>query len=203
MNITEVRNIIREVIAEAVKDKSKDKKSLKKEEAKPKSSGKLIDLKKELVALKQMRDDLQVAKFAEKTASTEVEFADLQQFANELQKLKDGGVALEEKIDNKINDLEEKIKAETSRIKEMIGISSTPTVVDENKEKLEEKKKPSAGMTKKEKSTVSKKARAGKDIGKKGKGFEKVAKAGEKQYGSKEAGQKVAAAAMWKSQAKK
>jgi hypothetical protein len=63
--------------------------------------------------------------------------------------------------------------------------------------------KPSAGMTKKEKSAVAKKAAAGKDIGKKGKGFEKVAKAAEKQYGSKEAGQKVAAAAMWKAQAKK
>ena len=55
---------------------------------------------------------------------------------------------------------------------------------------------------KKQKSEVSKKAHAGKDIGKKGKGFEKVAKAAEKQYGSKEAGQKVAAAAMWKAQAK-
>ena len=63
--------------------------------------------------------------------------------------------------------------------------------------------KPSAGMTKKEKSAVATKAKAGKDIGKKGKGFEKVAKAAEKQYGSKEAGQKVAAAAMWKNQAKK
>ena len=63
--------------------------------------------------------------------------------------------------------------------------------------------KPSAGMTKKEKSAVAKKAAAGKDIGKKGKGFEKVAKAAEKQYGSKEVGQKVAAAAMWKNQAKK
>ena len=63
---------------------------------------------------------------------------------------------------------------------------------------LDEKKKPSAGLTKKQKSTVAKKATAGKDIGKKGKGFEKVAKAAEKQYGSKEAGEKVAAAAMWK-----
>jgi hypothetical protein len=58
--------------------------------------------------------------------------------------------------------------------------------------------KPSAGLTKKEKSTVAKKAHAGKDVGKKGKGFEKVAKAAEKKYGSKEAGEKVAAAAMWK-----
>ena len=66
----------------------------------------------------------------------------------------------------------------------------------------EAKKKPSAGLTKKEKSAISKKAHAGKDIGKKGKGFEKVAKAAEKQYGSEEAGKKVAAAAMWKNLAK-
>ena len=62
----------------------------------------------------------------------------------------------------------------------------------------EAKKKPSAGLTKKQKSAVAKKAHTGKDIGKKGPGFEKVAKAAEKKYGSKEAGEKVAAAAMWK-----
>jgi hypothetical protein len=67
----------------------------------------------------------------------------------------------------------------------------------------EAKKKPSAGLTKKEKSTISKKIKAGKDIGKKGKGFEKIEKAAEKKYGSKEAGKKVAAAAMWKNLAKK
>lgn len=72
--------------------------------------------------------------------------------------------------------------------------------INSRKNKIEEaKKKPSAGLTKKQKSAVSKKAHAGKDIGKKGKGFEKVAKAAEKQYGSKEAGERVAAAAMWKS----
>lgn len=59
----------------------------------------------------------------------------------------------------------------------------------------EAKKKPSAGLTKKQKSAVAKKARAGKDIGKKGKGFEKVAKAA----GGGEKGKKIAAAAMWKS----
>lgn len=54
--------------------------------------------------------------------------------------------------------------------------------------------KPSAGLSKKEKSAVVKKAKAGKDIGKKGKGFEKIAKAA----GGGEKGQKIAAAAMWK-----
>ena len=63
--------------------------------------------------------------------------------------------------------------------------------------------KPSAGMSAKEKSSVVKKAKAGKDIGKPGKGFEKVASKAAKEYGSKEKGQKVAAAAMWKNAAKK
>ena len=67
----------------------------------------------------------------------------------------------------------------------------------------EAKKKPSAGLSKKQKSTIAKKAAAGKDIGKKGKGFEMIAKKAAKKYGSKERGQAVAAAAMWKSQAKK
>ena len=60
------------------------------------------------------------------------------------------------------------------------------------------KEKPSAGLSKKQKSAVAKKAKAGKDIGKKGKGFEKIAAKAAKQYGSKEKGEKVAAAAMWK-----
>lgn len=56
------------------------------------------------------------------------------------------------------------------------------------------KKKPSAGLTKKQKSDVAKKAAAGEDIGKKGKGFEKIAK----KAGGGEKGKKIAAAAMWK-----
>ena len=58
--------------------------------------------------------------------------------------------------------------------------------------------KPSAGLSKEKKSEVVKKAKSGGDIGKKGKGFEKLANKAAKEYGSKEAGQKVAAAAMWK-----
>lgn len=65
----------------------------------------------------------------------------------------------------------------------------------------EEKKKPSAGMTKKEKSTVVKKAKAGGDIGKPGKGFKEVEKAAKK--GGAKDPKAVAAAAMWKQQAKK
>lgn len=65
--------------------------------------------------------------------------------------------------------------------------------------RLEEAKKPSAGMSKTEKSSVVKKAKSGGDIGKPGKNFDKVAKAA----GGGEKGEKIAAAAMWKQQAKK
>ena len=60
------------------------------------------------------------------------------------------------------------------------------------------KSKPSTGMSKKQKSDLVKSAEKGEDIGKKGKNFNKVADKAAKEYGSKEAGEKVAAAAMFK-----
>jgi len=58
--------------------------------------------------------------------------------------------------------------------------------------------KPSAGMSKNAKSALVKKAKAGGDVGKPGKSFDKVAKAA----GGGEKGKKIAAAAMWKNAAK-
>lgn len=55
---------------------------------------------------------------------------------------------------------------------------------------------PSAGLSAKQKSNVVKKARAGQDIGKKGKGFAAVV-ANAKKYGATNP-RAVAAAAMWK-----
>jgi hypothetical protein len=57
-----------------------------------------------------------------------------------------------------------------------------------------EESKPSAGLSKEKKSAVVKKAKAGGDIGKPGKSFDKVAKAA----GGGKKGEKIAAAAMWK-----
>jgi len=59
-----------------------------------------------------------------------------------------------------------------------------------------ESKKPSAGLSKKKKSEVAKKASQGKDIGKKGKNFDKVAKKAKE--GGADDPEAVAAAAMWK-----
>jgi hypothetical protein len=52
-------------------------------------------------------------------------------------------------------------------------------------------------MNKKERSAIVKKAVAGKDIGKKGKNFEKIAEKAATKYGSKEAGNRVAGAIMF------
>jgi len=60
--------------------------------------------------------------------------------------------------------------------------------------KVAEAAKPSAGLSKAKKSAVVKDAKAGKDIGKPGKSFDKVAKSA----GGGEKGKKIAAAAMWK-----
>ena len=66
---------------------------------------------------------------------------------------------------------------------------------------FEAKKKPSAGLSKKQKSTIVKKAKSGKDMGKKGKGFEKIVKAAKKSGADNP--EAVAGAAFWKGQAKK
>ncbi len=117
MKIT--KQLVAQLVLEAI-DKAKKEKNL------PKNSGKLIDLKKNLAALEKMKIELSTAKFAEKTASTEVEYADLAKFAKELDLIKSKGVALEQKIDNQINLLKSKIEAETTKIKELMGLTPQP-----------------------------------------------------------------------------
>ena len=146
MNNSAMRLFVRSIITEAKKDKA-PKKTIKKEDKAPKSDGKLIDLKKELAALEQYKDELQVAKFAEKTASTEVQFADLAHFAKELAALKERGVELEQEVDDKIAELKEKIADAKNKIKEMMGL--TPEKKDKKK-MVDEKKMTSAQKDKKE-----------------------------------------------------
>lgn len=58
-------------------------------------------------------------------------------------------------------------------------------------------------LNKKERSNLAKRAVSGEDIGKKGKMFDKVAAKAAEEYGSKEAGERVAAAAMFKMRAQR
>jgi hypothetical protein len=77
---------------------------------------------------------------------------------------------------------------------EKAGRKVTRDIEWDEKHKRTDEGKPSAGLSKEKKSEVVKSAKSGKDIGKKGKGFEKIAKSA----GGGEKGQKIAANVMWK-----
>ena len=127
MNITEVRNVIKLAIAEAM-----EKSGL------PKSGGKLVHLKKELASLKNMRESLGQLQIAEGGEQSFVaEYAHMQKFVNELEKIKTAHAKLAEMLDNQIGEVEGKVKSETEKIKEMVGlIEKAP------KEKKDAKKVP-------------------------------------------------------------
>jgi hypothetical protein len=120
------------------------------------------------------------------------EYAHMQKYVNELEKIKMASAKLSEMLGNQIGEVENKITAETQKIKEMMGLVEP---VEEKKakkaEKTEKKEEPKKEM---EEARFEK----GEDVGKPGKGFAKIAKSAAKQYGSKEAGQKVAGAILKK-----
>lgn len=208
MNITEVRNVIRQVIAEAME------KGMMPE----KSGGKLVHLKKELAGLKKMKESLGEYTINEGgDGSFVAEYAHMQKFVNELEKIKELHAKLAEMLDNQISDVEGKVTTETQKIKEMMGlIEKAPKEKKEKKAdkgaakskhekgetKEEEKEEHEADDKKKAKEIDEARFKKGEDIGKPGAGFKKVAKAAEKEYGSKEAGQKVAGAILKKVVAK-
>ena len=156
MNITEVRNVIKQAIAEAM-----EKGGL------PKSGGKLVHLKKELASLKNMRESLGQLQIAEGGEQSFVaEYAHMQKFVNELEKIKASHAKLAEMLDKQISDVEGKVSSETEKIKEMVGLiekapkaakkddKKAPAKKDDKKaekkeepkaeEKKEDKKKPAA-----------------------------------------------------------
>jgi flagellar biosynthesis chaperone FliJ len=140
MNINEVREVIRQVIAEA-----------KQEGMLPKSGGKLVHLKKELQSLKGMREALGQYQIAEGGADTPgfvAEYAHMQKFVNELEKIKAAHAKLAEMLDNQISEVEGKVSSETEKIKEMMGLIEKAK--KEPKEKKEKKTAHEKGETKEE-----------------------------------------------------
>ena len=127
MNITEVRNVIRQVIAEA-----------KAEGKLPRSEGKLVHLKKELQSLKGMRESLgqyQIAEGGDSTPGFVAEYAHMQKFVNELEKIKEAHSKLAEMLDNQISQVEGKVSSETQKVKEMMGLIEKAKAPKEKKEK--------------------------------------------------------------------
>lgn len=204
MKLSEVREVIRQVIAEA-----------KAEGGLPKSGGKLVHLKKEMEGLKKMKESLGQLQIAEGGEQEFVaEYAHMQKFVNELEKIKAAHAKLSEMLDNQITEVDGKIKSETEKIKEMMGLIEKAK--KEPKEKKEKKTAHEKGETKAEekeehKEEDKKKAKEldearfekGEDVGEKGKNFAKIAKSAGEKYGSKEAGKKVAGAILKKVVAKK
>tara|TARA_R110000822_G_scaffold301662_1_gene425581 strand:+ start:438 stop:857 length:420 start_codon:yes stop_codon:yes gene_type:complete len=138
MNDFQIRAFVRELISEAKAKKADKKKEDKKEPKLPKSSGKLMDLKKEMAYLKEMSAQIQATGLTEGDEQvTEVEFSNLQKFVSELSKVKMAGADLKKKLDEEIMSIEEKMKAEKAKIKEMIGLISEEPAMDkkENKKK--------------------------------------------------------------------
>jgi flagellar biosynthesis chaperone FliJ len=154
MNITEVRNVIKLAIAEAM-----EKGGL------PKSGGKLVHLKKELASLKNMRESLGQLQIAEGGEQSFVaEYAHMQKFVNELEKIKTAHAKLAEMLDNQISEVEGKVSSETEKIKEMVGLiekapkapkkdaKKAPAKKDDKKaepKKAEKKEEPKADDSKK------------------------------------------------------
>lgn len=142
MDALQLKSLIREALTEAKKAKEEkkdnkkeapkkeakkdDKKSKPKAEAKPKSTGKLVDLKKEKEALKSMQEALgkYMVNEGESEAQLEAAFAHQQSYINEMAKIKDMTLKLAEKMNTDLALVEEKIQAETKKIKEMMGVSS-------------------------------------------------------------------------------
>jgi flagellar biosynthesis chaperone FliJ len=138
MNINEVRSVIRQTIAEAMKKTHLSK-----------SNGTLMELKKELKSLESMREALgqyQIAEGDESTPGFVAEYAHMQKFVNELNKIKEAHARLAEMLDNQISQVKGKVVTETEKIKEMMGlIEKAP------KEKKEKKADKPAAKSKHEK----------------------------------------------------
>ena len=82
---------------------------------------------------------------------------------------------------------------------DQVGLEEYKTRLKEEVAKyLKETGKPSSGLSAKEKSDIVKKAKAGKDFGKKGAGFEKIVKNAEKSGYAEKTAQKIAGASFWK-----
>ena len=112
MKLSEVREVIRQVIAEA-----------KAEGGLPKSGGKLVHLKKEMEGLKKMKESLGQLTIAEGGEQSFVaEYAHMQKFVNELEKIKAAHSKLADMLDGQINEVGGKIESETQKIKEMVGL---------------------------------------------------------------------------------
>ena len=221
MKTTELRQLIRESINDYIRE-IEIAGDMAAHTAKEEATQKAIDERKRMLDMEgidevyhKMLDKTKMKELGSEIKALEKSLAKLKKQKEKLESKANKGEKVEDVEEKEIVDevvvdenfpesgpeLEEELEEEMN-IYEVLNMQKLAGIISEEEliAKIEEaKKKPSTGLTKKEKSAVVTKARAGKDIGKKGKGFEAVAKAA----GGGEKGKKIAAAAMWKAQAKK
>jgi hypothetical protein len=136
----------------------------------------------------------------------EGEFISIKDFSKNLELYKKGNI-IKSQLINSYNKLSSDDQDKAKELAKGLDILPNPKKTNEislqsmMEDLLEAKKKPSAGLSKKQKSAIVKKAKSGKDMGKKGKGFEKIVKAAKKSGADNP--EAVAGAAFWKGQAKK
>ena len=141
MNITEVRNVVRQAIAEAMEEKG----------GLPKSGGKLVHLKKELEGLKKMKESLGEYTINEGgDGSFVAEYAHMQKFVNELEKIKGLHAKLAEMLDGQISEVEGRVSSETQKVKEMMGLIEKAKAPKKAAAKKDDKKAPAKKDDKKE-----------------------------------------------------
>lgn len=156
MNINEVRNIIRQTIAEAIEEKKQGAKV-------EKSGNTLVDLKKELKSLKGMQEALGQFNLSEGGDGEFVaEYAHMQKYVNEFNKLKEAHARLSEMIGNQSSLVEQKIEEETRKIKEMMGLIKKEPA-KKSSPKKDEAKKPAAKKEDKKEEPKKEKPAAKKD----------------------------------------
>ena len=137
MNINEVRSIIRQTIAEAIEEKKQEGGGLKK------SNNTLVELKKELKSLKGMQEAMGQFNLSEGGDGGFVaEYAHMQKFVNEFNKLKDAHAKLSEMLGNQAGLVEQKIQEETQKIKELMGLIDKAPAKKSAAKKSSDKKEP-------------------------------------------------------------
>ena len=133
-------------MVEAIEEKKSGKKSEKANNPEiPRSGNKLVHFKKELASLKKMKESLGSYTINEGGDNGFVaEYAHMQKFVNELEKLKEAHARLSEMIDGQISEVEGRVTSETQKIKEMMGL------IEKEPTKKSTGKKPVTGKKEKE-----------------------------------------------------
>jgi hypothetical protein len=113
MKINEIKDLVKQIISEAIEEK----KALK-------SKGtNLVEYKKELADLNKMKEALSQYSINEgNNEEMVVEYAYMQKYVNELNKIKEAYSRLSEMINSKITEVEGKVSSEKQKVKEMIGL---------------------------------------------------------------------------------